>query len=192
MELDTGSGPSFITKEVWKKVGSPKTVPSDVTFTTYTGEEFSAKGKFNCTVQYNKQSIKHDIYVTEDNTSCLFGRDLLWEMQMDWDEIKSQCQKVKNVNGVSTLPVLLKEYKDVFDKPVGTVKNFKAKLILKDDAVPRFFKARPVPYALRDKIDEELQKMEAQGVISRVEHSDWASPLVVVPKSNGRPYYWRF
>jgi len=52
--------------------------------------------------------------------------------------------------------------------------------------VPKFLKARPIPFAIREKVDEELQSMENAGVITKVDHSEWASPLVVVAKPNGR------
>jgi hypothetical protein len=55
---------------------------------------------------------------------------------------------------------LLKEYGDVFDKPMERIANFKAKLELKEDATPKFCKARPVPFAIRPKVDAELEKME--------------------------------
>ncbi|XP_011167522.2 uncharacterized protein K02A2.6-like [Solenopsis invicta] len=80
---------------------------------------------------------------------------------------------------------ILKEYSDVFDQPVGVIRGFKAKLVLKENAVPCFFKPRPIPFSLRDKADKELDKMEKSGAISRIETSEWASPLVVVPKLNG-------
>ncbi len=57
---------------------------------------------------------------------------------------------------------------------------------MKDDATPRFLKARPLPYAIKGKVDKELDNMESTGVISRIETSEWASPLVVVPKVDGR------
>ena len=34
-------------------------------------------------------------------------------------------------------------------------------------------------------IDEELDKLEASGVIENVPHSSWAAPIVMVPKKNG-------
>jgi hypothetical protein len=78
------------------------------------------------------------------------------------------------------------EYEDVFATPTGFIKNFKARIVLKDDATPRFLKARPILSPLREKADKELELMEKTGVIERIEHSDWASPLVVVPKPNGK------
>ncbi|XP_040195388.1 uncharacterized protein K02A2.6-like, partial [Rana temporaria] len=56
---------------------------------------------------------------------------------------------------------------------------------LKPNAQPKFFKARTVPFALRAGVEAELSRLEEQGVISKVEHSEWASPVVPVKKSNG-------
>lgn len=66
------------------------------------------------------------------------------------------------------------------------IKGFKAKYLMKDDAVPKFLKARPIPYAILSKVDTELELMERTGVLELIEHSDWASPLVVVAKPNGK------
>ena len=42
-----------------------------------------------------------------------------------------------------------------------------------------------MPYSLKDKIDKELDKLLNQGVIEKVNTSDWATPIVPVPKQNG-------
>ena len=47
-----------------------------------------------------------------------------------------------------------------------------------------FKKARPVPYAIRTKYEESLNKLEEQGIIEKVEFSEWASPVVPVLKPN--------
>lgn len=57
--------------------------------------------------------------------------------------------------------------------------------MLKDGARPVFCKARPVPFALRDKVEKELGDLEQQGVITAVQQSQWATPLVIVPKKGG-------
>jgi hypothetical protein len=93
---------------------------------------------------------------------------------------------VQQVQSRQGLDSLLKEYSDVFDKPMKRIANFKAKLVLKEDVTPKFCKARPVPFAIRPKVDAELEKIEKLGFITRIETSEWASALVVVPKPNGK------
>ena len=43
-----------------------------------------------------------------------------------------------------------------------------------------------MPFALRATVDDELQRLEREGVLEKVDVSDWATPLVIVPKKNGK------
>ncbi|KHJ76150.1 hypothetical protein OESDEN_24231, partial [Oesophagostomum dentatum] len=49
-----------------------------------------------------------------------------------------------------------------------------------------FKKKRPVPYASVPDQDKEIDRLVAEGVISAVDHSEWAAPIVVVRKKNGK------
>ncbi|KAG8180416.1 hypothetical protein JTE90_022765 [Oedothorax gibbosus] len=69
---------------------------------------------------------------------------------------------------------------------VGAISDVKVHLSLKPDAVPKFFKARPVPYALRKKVDEELDRLLEKGIIEPVKTSVWAAPVVPVLKRDGK------
>ena len=68
---------------------------------------------------------------------------------------------------------------------MGTIEKEKATLLVRPDCVPKFFKPRPVPYAIRDAVGPQLDKLEAEGVLEKVSHSDWAVPIMVVPKQDG-------
>ena len=46
-------------------------------------------------------------------------------------------------------------------------------------------KPRPVAYSLKPKIEAELDKLELQGIVYRVETSEWATPIVAIPKKDG-------
>jgi len=65
------------------------------------------------------------------------------------------------------------------------MKGIKAHVWVSDGASPIYFKSRPVPLALREAVEAELNKLEENGVIINIEQSDWASPVVVVPKADG-------
>ena len=66
------------------------------------------------------------------------------------------------------------------------MRPFKATLQLKSGAVPRFHRPRPVPFALKEAVGQELDRMEAAGVLESVSHSNWAAPIVPVPKKDGQ------
>ena len=65
------------------------------------------------------------------------------------------------------------------------LKNTKAKLTLKENSQPKFCRARQVPYALRPKVEAELTKLQNANILTKVEWSEWASPIVPVIKKNG-------
>ena len=57
---------------------------------------------------------------------------------------------------------------------------------MRDDAKPR----KKHPYTYNDtfakKIKEEIDKLLATEFIYEIEHMEWVSPIVVVPKKNGK------
>jgi hypothetical protein len=73
----------------------------------------------------------------------------------------------------------------MFDDDLGTLKGHQADLKLKENCQTRYCKARQVPYALRPKVEAELTRLEKEGILNKVEHSEWASPIVPVVKRNG-------
>lgn len=59
------------------------------------------------------------------------------------------------------------------------------KLHMNRTAVPQFYRVRQVLYALRDKIEEELDRLQRARAIKPVQYSDWAVPVVPVRKGDG-------
>ncbi len=43
-----------------------------------------------------------------------------------------------------------------------------------------------MPFALKDVVGQELDRLEEQGALKKVEFSEWAAPIVTVPKKEGR------
>ncbi|VDI07885.1 Hypothetical predicted protein [Mytilus galloprovincialis] len=74
---------------------------------------------------------------------------------------------------------------DVFKDELGTVKGMQASLKLKEEAVPKFLKPRPIPYALRDKVADEIKRLEKQGILEKIKFSEWGAPIVPVMKPDG-------
>ena len=41
-------------------------------------------------------------------------------------------------------------------------------------------------HAIKEAIEQELERLEADGIIEKVPHSEWAAPIVAVPKKDGK------
>ena len=69
-------------------------------------------------------------------------------VQLDWKQI--------NHVQAAGLHEVLDRHSDVFQEVLGTMKGFTAKIYVDPNATPSFNPARSVPYALWDKVEQEL------------------------------------
>ena len=117
---------------------------------------------------------------------ALFGRDWLSKIQLNWGEIKAlKLSKISEGVMQRKVDQLLQQYESVFSEGVGTLKGHKADLKVEEGCQPSFHKPRQVPYTLRPKVEAELTRLEKDGILSKVEYSEWATPIVPVVKRDG-------
>ena len=51
-------------------------------------------------------------------------------------------------------------------------------------AKPWYFRLRSIPFALQDSVEEELDRLVAEGTLEPIETAAWAAPIVPVLKSD--------
>ena len=187
MELDTGSAVSVISKKDYDSFFRKLTLkPTSILLKTYTGEKVVPIGVLSVQVEHNKQVDVLDLYVLEKGGAPLWGREWLRKLRLDWSAIKSLhvLSKVPQPTEAE-LDRILDEAAPVFMDGIGTLQHIKGKITVKDGVQATFHKARPVPYAIRPLVEKELDRLEAQGILSRVDWSPWATPVVPIVKKNG-------
>ncbi|XP_033740319.1 uncharacterized protein K02A2.6-like [Pecten maximus] len=190
MELDTGSGVSIVTEEVYRKKlnGKMKHLSqTDVCLKTYSGERLNTKGIAKVKVEYNGQSKLLDLYIVENGGRPLFGREWFRQITLDWHRIHSIVKVHTGTNTAVQQQVeeIMNRHKSFFQDDWGTLKDIKAKLNVKPGAHPKFCKARPVPYSIKPKVEEEIDRLVKVGVLTKVNYSDWGTPIVPVIKKDG-------
>ena len=91
------------------------------------------------------------------------------------------------VNTVDAVEQPIKQQFSSLFTGLGTLRGEPYEIRLKPDAKPlALFTPRNVPLPLREKVREELARMESLGVITPVEEpTPWCAGMVVVPKKNG-------
>ena len=110
----------------------------------------------------------------EGSGPTLLGRDWLSQIQLDW-------RAIHHVH-TSSLQAVLARYPSVFKDGLGTLQGFKAIIYVDPNAKPSFNPASSIPYALRDLVDKELERLQSEGTLEPVEISEWEAPIVVVLK----------
>ena len=182
MELDTGAAMTIMSETQFKELlPGVELRESNVLLKTYSGERLPVKGESVVRVQHNGQSQELVLTIVAGQGPSLLGRDWLKHLRLDWKEVHALS---KHEEG--SLEYLLDKYAELFSEELGTIKTFCAELNVDPAAKPKFFKARTVPFALRTAIEDELDRLEREGIIEKVTHSEWATPIVAVPKPDGR------
>ena len=113
------------------------------------------------------------LVVVGDDGPRLFDRDWLGHVTLDWKTIGL----IKLDSGLMQVEALKEKYKDVF---FSRDKGYKAHITVNSGACPKFYLLTSVPFALKPAIVTELDRLEAAGVIRKVNQSDWAVPIVGV------------
>ena len=181
MEIDTGAAVSIVSEDSVNNSPFLKCLPlqqTDVRLHTYTGQPVSVLGQLLVKVQHDEAQETIPLQVVKGGGTTLLGRDWLQKFRLHWENIF-------NLHTPPTLQVILDDHKQVFSGGLGTLKDNKVTFYLEEQANPQFLKARPLPLALRDKVAEELDRLQAEGIIVPTKFSKWATPIMLVIKSDG-------
>ncbi|UYV72488.1 K02A2.6-like [Cordylochernes scorpioides] len=88
------------------------------------------------------------------------------------------------LNSLETNPIS-PDFEELFKEEIDAYNGPLIHIDIPDNAEPKFVKARTVPFALRNLVDEKLKALEEQGIIEPIKFSKWASPIVTVLKNDG-------
>ena len=178
MELDTGASVSIISEDTFNSVlkDTVSIEPTNISLRTYLGKELPVLGTTEVEVVY--ETVILPLIIVRGQGSSLFGRNWLEHIRLNWPSIHA-------IHDKPVVRELIAKHSRLFRQDLGTLKGMEAKIYVPSNAQPRFFKTRPLPYALKDRVKKELERLQKVGVISPVQFSDWAAPIVPVVKSDG-------
>ena len=99
-------------------------------------------------------------------------------------EVSLGTRLVNTMRNTSGVDEVLDKHSAVFGADLSCMKGQKVKLHVDDSVPPKFHKPRTVPFMLREKVENELQRLHAEGIISPVKFASWAAPIVPVLKKD--------
>ncbi|XP_043916150.1 LOW QUALITY PROTEIN: uncharacterized protein K02A2.6-like [Protopterus annectens] len=179
-EVDTGCSVTVLSKaeygKLWQENEAPELQDCSVTLKTYTGEKVPTLGMAKVTVTHKDKVKQLPVMVVAGSGPNLLGQAWLKELEMG-------CLQLHKIEQhLLTLQDVLENNEEVFKEELGTWRGPPAKIHVKENATPRFYKSRPVPYAMKKKVETELERLTKQGIIEPVKFSEWAAPIVPVLK----------
>ena len=212
--IDTGSSLNILNQKTFEKInhklkGKLTLKKTSTKVITYGSNEptLKIKGVVSLLIENNHKYVTKDFHVIKTKHKNLLNG----ESAVDLDLIKiSRSQKqatcsiaqCDNINQKETtekentsktrpptrLQPLINYYKEkIFSGKIGKFKDFQIKLHI-DEKVPTVAQAeRRIPFALRKKVQAEVEKLEKLEIIEDVtgQPTPWLNPIVAVPKGNG-------
>lgn len=132
-------------------------------------------------IKTEKRETRQDVYVVTYLVMPLIGLPALIKLNLVQQVASVQEEKQEASH----------QYRAMFPKVFSGLGKLQGsyEIKLKDAAVPYALSApRRVPLPMKEKVKEELDRMEAMGVIRKIEEpTEWCAGMVVVPKPNKKP-----
>ncbi|KAK0139329.1 hypothetical protein N1851_024035 [Merluccius polli] len=150
-EVDTGCSVTILSKTEYAKLqtagGTQELQDCSVTLKTYTGEKVPTLGAADVTVRYKGQVKQLPVVVVAGPGPNLLGRAWIKALGMNCVLIHKMEQQEL------TLQYVLQQKEEVFKEELGTWRGPPAKIYVTEGVAPKFYKPRPVPYAMRKKVN---------------------------------------
>lgn len=141
----------------------------------------------NIPVKFNQESKHLNVFVVQNNCPRVLGRDWLKELKLWPPKINNDLYfGINQVQSISDAQQIVKsQFAEVFSPGWGNFKGEEIVLKLNPDSKPICLPVRRVPFALREKVNNEIKRLIDNGRIEPVQQSEWGTPVVPILKSDG-------
>ena len=174
-KVDTGAEVTAITEQTFLDLKGEHilTKPSRI-LRGPTGQRLDVLGQFKGVLKKGEYQTKEVVYVVRGLKFNLLGLPAIRLLHL--------ISEVNTTSGEEDWP---KKFPALF-KGLGTLGDAYT-IKLQEGAQPHaLFTPRNVPLPMREKVKQELERMQQAGIISKVEeHTPWCAGMVVVPKGSG-------
>ena len=171
--VDSASPVTFINSATWKDLDQPKLTTTNRVLGAFEGQPIKPPGYFETLVK--REDLPSQTTVLSIYVSCrgvnIMGRDGQKQLNIVIDP--------QQFGLVAAISLTDKSLQDILKLGLGCCTTTKASLV-------KYCKPRKLPFAIKPVVGAELDRLEQDGVLERVSHSDWATPIVVVRKPTGK------
>lgn len=191
MEVDCGSAASVISEEMFlRNFRNYQLLDCNKKLAVIDGKRLKVLGKIQVFVQLGNK--RHQLYLVvlkcDNDFVPLMGRTWMDCFYDGWRNVFSRpnaiVNSIRKQDDEDVKEEIRSKFSKVFDGDFSNpIVGFEGDLVLREEK-PIFKKAYEVPLRLKQKVVEHLDALERDRVITPVETSEWASPVVVVMKKD--------
>ncbi|GBP35333.1 Uncharacterized protein K02A2.6 [Eumeta japonica] len=187
-EIDSGSAVSAMSKTFYTTYFKHKAlIRINGSLRIYDGSPITPRGICSLSVTYRRRTKQIKFYIIDNGCHVppppILERDFMSEFNLGISEMKYTDNPF--IEETTVAKILMNKFPAVFSNKLGKLNKFKVQLQHKPKVKPIFFKPRPVPFALKPKVDEVLDNLIETGILKSVNYSDYATPIKPVLKSDG-------
>lgn len=177
--IDSGATANCISEATYNKlVPRPTLNPTDTKIYPYRStESLPVCGAFDCNVEKHNKKATCTVFVIKGDGFNILSYETSKDLGLIHivTAVSGQVQR-------SVADELVENHPELF-KGIGKLKDFQVKLHINTDVKPTCQPHRRVPFHLREKVENELRKLEADDIIEEVTGpTPWVSPIVTPPK----------
>ncbi|XP_029054611.2 uncharacterized protein K02A2.6-like [Osmia bicornis bicornis] len=174
-KVDSGAACNIMSLQQYLSLGFTKEQleQTKVVVKSFTKDIVEIMGKCSLRCQFKDVKSNFNFFITKEHYENILGL-----------EASERLGLIKRVDILEKNNFVPKKYNDLFDGSVGLVQQC-CKIRLDKSIKPVVAPARRIPYTLFSSVKEELDRMEAKGIIKRItEPTEWVSQMVVVMKKD--------
>ena len=197
--IDTGASINVLNESTFEAINKKLKTPlqlkkSKAKLVTYGNDtpDLKIKGEVILLIESKQRILHTKFYVIKTHHKNLLSGSTATALELISINNVETAESSAMESATQEIPKHLQETiqrykKTVFSGKIGKLDNYQVKLKINKDVTPIAQRERRLPFAMREKVKAELQKLEDAGIIETVtdEPTPWISPMVVVPKSNG-------
>ncbi len=200
MTIDTGSSINVIDKTTFASLQNLELKRTSVKAYPFNAEKpVKMEGKFRALVESKHKFTVTTIYVTSEDGGCLLSSETAQELglvslhinQLNNSTIPNTSApppQAKSPTNDENLQQILDKHAAVF-RGLGKLKDRQVTLSIDETVTPVAQPRRRIPFHLRQKVDDEINKLEQEDIIEKVPENtptEWVSPVVIVPKQDNK------
>uniref|UniRef100_A0A669DPM2 Gypsy retrotransposon integrase-like protein 1 n=1 Tax=Oreochromis niloticus TaxID=8128 RepID=A0A669DPM2_ORENI len=177
--IDSGATANCLTEATYNKLTPrPMLTSTDIKIYPYhSSTSLPVCGAFRCSVEKQDKTVRCSFFVIKGGGFNILSFETSKDLGLLHivTAVTSQSQR-------SVAAKLVEQHPELF-QGIGKLKDFQVKLHINTDVKSTCQPHRRVPFHLRQKVEDELQKLEADDIIEKVTGpTPWVSPIVTLPE----------